>query len=393
MVFHGPSKGCVSCKKRRKKCDQTRPSCLRCTRAHRNCGGYEDDTLKTFRQYESRNSNSPPSASPPTTGRRCTLPKRTPIPGTNTILSDVGPTETSIVTSYEFAMRAFFHDFCIIVTNQKISQGFLPGLEAMAYRLGPRSDLVKACQALSYFGHGRPLNRPHMVERAEKLHQELLGSLATAIEDSTSAASLEARYVAMILGLYEIAAASPSDFRYHQAHAKGLAALLRTGSSLLDLLRISSPGSKQAPPQSRRSRPSPQVRGVFSVPALTVGEECLDNLMLDLDVLRTRFLASTTTMNYSPDLQHSILALHQRFSRWASSRCQGFVPTTVGHVTQLESTSNFAAGCWPGRVDTYFDFYVAGVWNIVRMSQLINIDMLKKLSDSGPDMELPFDCR
>lgn len=132
------------------------------------------------------------------------LPKRAPIPGTNLFLSDVGPTETPVKKSYEFALRAFFYDFCIPETNGKLSRGFLSGLEAMAYRLGPESNLVKACQAVSFFSHAKPLNRPHMHERAERLHQELLGSLARAIEVPTLVASLETRYIALLLGLYEV---------------------------------------------------------------------------------------------------------------------------------------------------------------------------------------------
>lgn len=132
------------------------------------------------------------------------LPKRVPIPGTDLFLSDVGPAETPMKKSYEFALRAFFYDFCIPQTNGKLSRGFLSGLEAMAYRLGPESNLAKACQAVSFFSHAKPLNRPHMHERAERLHQELLGSLARAIEEPTLVASLETRYIALLLGLYEV---------------------------------------------------------------------------------------------------------------------------------------------------------------------------------------------
>jgi hypothetical protein len=74
----------------------------------------------------------------------------------------------------------------------------------MAHRLGPKSDLVKACQAVSYATHGKPLNRPQLVNKGKMLYQELLGSLATAIENPASADSTESKWVAMLLGLFEV---------------------------------------------------------------------------------------------------------------------------------------------------------------------------------------------
>ncbi|KAF5664980.1 hypothetical protein FHETE_6840 [Fusarium heterosporum] len=45
----GKSKACQACKKRRVKCDLTRPSCLRCSRAGITCRGYERSTLWVHR--------------------------------------------------------------------------------------------------------------------------------------------------------------------------------------------------------------------------------------------------------------------------------------------------------------------------------------------------------
>ncbi|KAJ3541016.1 hypothetical protein NM208_g4799 [Fusarium decemcellulare] len=41
MVNHGPSKGCNTCRARRVKCDEGKPSCQRCIRRDQECGGYE----------------------------------------------------------------------------------------------------------------------------------------------------------------------------------------------------------------------------------------------------------------------------------------------------------------------------------------------------------------
>jgi hypothetical protein len=102
------------------------------------------------------------------------------------------------------ALRAFFYDYCIVPTNQNLSRGFLSGLEMMARRLGPQSDLVKACRAVSYATHGKLLNRPKLVNQAKLLYHELLGSLAAAVGRPASAGSTETKLTAMLLGLFEV---------------------------------------------------------------------------------------------------------------------------------------------------------------------------------------------
>lgn len=37
-------------------------------------------------------------------------------------------------------------------------------------------------------------------------------------------------------------------------------------------------------------------------------------------------------------------------------------------------------GYWPGRVDTYFDLYLSGVWNISRAARVLLLDLTLKLS-------------
>jgi hypothetical protein len=188
---------------------------MRCTKANRTCGGYEDGAFAAFRQYGIQYENQLSSFK--STARKCSLPIRVPIPGTDILPQDVIPKETSQVESNELSLRAFFYNFCITSTNPNLSRGFLASLETLAFRLGQKSDLVKACQAVAFASHGKPLNRPQLVYKAEKFYQELLGSLARAVEDPNLANAVESRLVAMLLGLYQvlISAIAPSiDVNY-----------------------------------------------------------------------------------------------------------------------------------------------------------------------------------
>ncbi|OAQ96778.1 hypothetical protein LLEC1_00634 [Akanthomyces lecanii] len=54
MVNRGRSKGCITCKQRRVKCDETRPECGHCRRLGLRCGGYE---IKCARRLKFKDQN------------------------------------------------------------------------------------------------------------------------------------------------------------------------------------------------------------------------------------------------------------------------------------------------------------------------------------------------
>lgn len=148
--------------------------------------------------------------------------------------------------SNSLALRAFFYDFCVISTNHNLSRGFLSGLEPLALRLGLESDLAKACQAVGFVCHAKPKGSPRLMQVAEALYQELLSSMTGAIQRPETANATETRLIITLLGLYEVcfhaivicvvlnadsvqlSVASETNPGYHDAHAKGLIAVLRT---------------------------------------------------------------------------------------------------------------------------------------------------------------------
>lgn len=172
-------------------------ACIRCLKAKRTCSGYEDNELSPFRQYQSEHTKQQQAVEFKSTARRCSLPVRGPT-------GDRGPPEISQAQAYDFALRGFYYDFCIHSGNPKLSRGYLSGLEILAQRLGPKSDLVKACQAVSFINHGKALDRQQLMASAETFHHDLLGSFARAIENPDLAGSAEPKLVAMLLGLYQV---------------------------------------------------------------------------------------------------------------------------------------------------------------------------------------------
>lgn len=85
-------------------------------------------------------------------------------------------------------------------------------------------------------------------------------------------------------------------------------------------------------------------------------------------------------------LRDECITLDGRFATWQSTRITEFKPIEVAQLGKTESKSDPAVGYWPGTVDTYFDLYVAGVWNIFRAARLqliaLNISLSASLGES-----------
>lgn len=81
-------------------------------------------------------------------------------------------------------------------------------------------------------------------------------------------------------------------------------------------------------------------------------------------------------------MRDECLSLDRRFTSWQHTRGPGFNPTEVGHIGETDTDSLPGVGYWPGGVDTYFDLYVSGVWNIFRAARLLLLALTVKLSNA-----------
>jgi hypothetical protein len=79
-------------------------------------------------------------------------------------------------------------------------------------------------------------------------------------------------------------------------------------------------------------------------------------------------------------LNEEAMALDRDFASWQGTRCDELNPHTIGNVSERQSRSRSGPGYWPGRVDVYFDLYVAGVWNTSRAARLLLISLILQLS-------------
>ena len=174
---------------------------MRCITAQRTCAGYEDNLTRIFRHYDRQDGDLIPFKS---MALKCHLPVRVSGPGTDIVPEDSLPQEVSDDKDEEFALRAFFYDYCIISNNRSLSRGYLDGLELMLHHLGWQSDLAKACKVVAFSNQSIKLHRPALARKAEISYHNLLGSLAKAIKKPAFVNTAESLMIAMLLGLYEV---------------------------------------------------------------------------------------------------------------------------------------------------------------------------------------------
>lgn len=84
-------------------------------------------------------------------------------------------------------------------------------------------------------------------------------------------------------------------------------------------------------------------------------------------------------------LKQEAIDLDQKFAAWHDAQLDSFKPRTLGHVSDCKDGNPPEVGCWPGKVDTYFDLYVAAVWNTYRTVRCLLLSLILNLSTIAND--------
>ena len=85
-------------------------------------------------------------------------------------------------------------------------------------------------------------------------------------------------------------------------------------------------------------------------------------------------------------IKNEAVSLDQAFAKWQEAQIGHLKPWTVGHVSQRHLVSKPEVGHWPGKLDAYFDLYVAATWNTSRTARILLINLIIKLSKTlNPD--------
>ncbi|RHZ45586.1 putative C6 transcription factor [Aspergillus thermomutatus] len=374
MVYLGPSRGCETCKRRRKK------SCLRCRNSNRTCGGYDEQASKTliFRRNHTQTPNPTRTdwATVEPLARKCSLPIRAPYPGTDILPDDAVPKEVSEDGVVAYAVRAFFYDFSISALDST-SVGFLKDLAAKIQQTGLDSVLAKACTMIGYANHARKLRRPSFTTKAEVLYHELLRFLAKEIATVSGEDRSDLIQLAWLMGLYEVVVADETRLEQIDVHVRGIVGMLQVENSPLGFVRGAFSACSLFP-----SAPS--------LPHSVNDLGRLQDILFDIGPLRMEaelVLADLAlTESHLVALRQRVSILNNRLAKWEESVAPESKPVTIGHIPAGNS-SYIEVGYWPGPLHMYIDLRAAAILNISRVARCYLLDLIFRLNDMQADGE------
>ncbi|KIX07377.1 uncharacterized protein Z518_02030 [Rhinocladiella mackenziei CBS 650.93] len=356
-----------------------------CLKSKRACLGYDEAPGYVFRHYvglrtaEERKS-SPQSESTPAVG-------------------NIAPSEWDNESSNfddarleEGALEAFFNDYCITSRNPTLSRGFLDGLQLLIAHAGPSSDMAKAARIVSLAGIGNKLGRSSLLRRTRYIYGDLLHSFQATISHRDQANTVESLMTAVLLGLYEIITSNEDNPGQHPAHVQGVSAILCSDDSPFNLFagctqlfQLSNPIIIKEPLHNV---------GVLCTPISNSSIQSLDSILVKFNPIFYKAMAllahdSSPSEEEIIQVRENAMSLRDAFAKWAESQPEEWKPITVSEC----ASRSFAGGFHTtGRIESYFDLYVAAVWNTYRKTHLLMLDVIFKCKrrlgqETGEDEE------
>ncbi|KAH8810998.1 hypothetical protein F5884DRAFT_876054 [Xylogone sp. PMI_703] len=360
MVNYGVSRGCSECKKRHKKCDETRPACIRCRKFGRVCSGFLPEASLVFRHWSAP---CQPSYAP-------------------SIFQALHDVQDEI--QQDSALRLFVDEFVVVATDPSLSRGFLDGMQHMLRRVHPASALACTARILVLACIGHRTGKRSLVSKTQRQYIDILQIYSRSLSAQSTHVPVEDLYTAVLLGLYEIIVGGDESTTQCMTHARGICAILSSSSSPFDL--TSGPHMFQLNNPLRLRQP---IKGnaVLYLPAGNGNVQSLDSTLLKFQDFFHRAGICCTKNCLSIEECHSLLeegtALDDEFERWGKLPGHVGAPYTYKTITVMDesaATSSRPAYFYPGRVDYYFDYYMAAVWNTFRKSHVQLLDMIVHLA-------------
>ncbi|KAL1311048.1 hypothetical protein AAFC00_001262 [Neodothiora populina] len=405
MVYGGrPSRGCETCKKRKIKCDEKRPTCLQCKKSSRTCLGYPDEADLIFRNQNDKIAGR---------SQKSKKPKDRPLPAPDSTQSESGKTALQLrrkhdravlpssagyrfedvpqegatfslhppptVPMEEQVVQVYFKNFRALYYNEDTIQGFLPYLVPM-YQTSKRNSALRiATRATALCAISQLPAQRHLTYHATAMYTRAIIAVSSALQDPAEARSDETLQATLLLCLYESIRASDNTITAWSNHVDGATALVRArGSSQfantqsLSLFRaartqmLTNCIRQEIPPP-----PFPGERGWLGDGVYTGELQDLTQCAIDLshllsqakDLLKQE--RSPPTMRTMSNFIEIAYALTVRMTKIVPSLPDSWQPRTIAYIN-TEPEDPGSAEAWVGPVHAYTDVYIASVLNKLR---------------------------
>ncbi|KAK3298053.1 uncharacterized protein B0H64DRAFT_136845 [Chaetomium fimeti] len=397
MVYGGkPSRGCRTCRARRIKCDEGKPTCKRCEKSRRECGGYRpefeivhrDQTGSTVRRLRKAGDA---QQQQPTTPRPFVFIQEEPQPWRRRQSPSPSPVSALTIPLAHRASCYFASNF-ILVPVGVAPHGFMEYLVPLMDTEPSESALRYAFNACAFalLGNRARADSINLAQLSLKEHtlalaqtHKALGHPAAASTDSTLAAVL-------LLCLYEsITAIKESRMLAWRTHIDGAVHIVQTrgredmcrtrlGTLLFTAVRhhlvsrVLSSGL-QLPFGADWWMSGGDTESLFA--------NCqrfnlkFSELRAEANQLLANASRSPESLAQMHETAKRIQGLDQEVASWLASIPGEFRFRTVCLVPAdgpETPSGNFGEKeAFPGRVDVYPDFVSAMAWNMARVSRLL----------------------
>ncbi|KAL8960653.1 MAG: hypothetical protein Q9193_002676 [Seirophora villosa] len=320
-----PSAGCQTCKQRHIKCDETRPSCLRCTKTRRVCPGYTEGLDLVL-----RNQNETAKAAAERRYKR-QLSRSTGNPAS--VLSDSSASSPDsqqiycpLPESQDFYAHSFFVS-CYVTSprDPRTKHGFLELLPSFFDKLHSSSALSLSLSVVAhcYFGAWQPGIRNAERAEVQKVYTKALGALQQALRDPQECVSDEVLVAVCLLSFFEISNA------------------LATGTPVQQASEI------WQDPEHLPSNPATllDAMALEAANVLAAAAQCAESSASDTMPSHTLFRAKT---------------VRSRLAIWPSLVPQEWWPVSLER--ELIPQEIIEAGCHGDHCDIYLDTSVCDTW-------------------------------
>ncbi|BCS06658.1 hypothetical protein ALUC_11039S [Aspergillus luchuensis] len=412
MVYGGkPSTGCQNCRKRRIKCDETRPHCRACVRTGRTCPGYPhpfDVMLRDQVAFHRKKRDTSSRVSSPKMRVESIRSSPAPVSSNDALIStnssaDLPQTGPLLRTAQEEVPRAlvlptddtvtamFFNSYIYSPRDPLILRGFMDILPDVFCYTQPGSHLHVGTLAVSYFSVAAWTGNRSFLQTAQQLFVKAIAKTREALQGDITHTVDDILMTILLLSTYEFCAIKENRHP-RRTHLRGAVALVNSKrpeqrSSIISLILENAVQVQLIKSSKGLAYPTMQTPNQWPLSPAAPQSASSQLLMITSELVGLRqawdrFNEEGT--NQVQDIQ-DILAraynLDANLEAWKYALPEHWKPLPAVRVPQ----SVREAGMYKNRCDCYTDLWMAGTWNFYRDSRIVVQNIILRCLQILPD--------
>ncbi|KUJ15368.1 uncharacterized protein LY89DRAFT_588204 [Mollisia scopiformis] len=414
MVNTGkPSRGCYMCRARRIKCDEGKPSCMRCQKSKRVCPGYRDafelklrDESKSTKKKlnrrinqeqsdpnslvynaelyhgpnvasghgasHSRSSSISSSSSQLSSSRNRSI---VPYPHKHNVIA------TNMTSPIQQQAACYFLSNFVLVPESGTMRGYLDFVLPLMKQKAPQTALAYAFSAVSLAALGTRPNSKGLASTADVWYLKALKEINVALKDPKVASSEATLASVMLMASFEQLTPSRMKVGGWASHIDGAVAVIKscpiqrwsTGVGRDLFIAVRAHKTLQCIANSKDVDRDVDWLGVQAYDSIV---QSFATINLKMAALRADNDQTTTLKTHTADNVEKVLALlrraeslDQEYIEWIKALPANWAIKTVSWIDdEVPDLENSVVH--PGRVDTYGELWMAYKYNIVRGCRL-----------------------